>query len=98
MISNPDLARPPVQSHRFLILLGLIGLLIAGGLWAYLRQLSIGIGVTGLGRDVSWGLYIAQFTFAEGLAALVGRRAPDYQAAAKRAGFSDGMRSAEDSS
>lgn len=32
--------------------------------------------------------------FAEGLAALVGRRAPDYQAAAKRAGFSDGMRSA----
>lgn len=33
--------------------------------------------------------------FGEGLAALVEKRAPDYQAAAKRAGFSDGMPSAE---
>ena len=65
----PDIAQPRAQSHRFVILLALIGLLIAGGLWAYLRQLTIGIGVTGLGRDVTWGLYIAQFTFAEGLAA-----------------------------
>jgi len=63
------MARSGVQRHRFVILLALIGLLIAGGLWAYLRQLTIGIGVTGLGRDVTWGLYIAQFTFTEGLAA-----------------------------
>ncbi|MEZ5649957.1 MAG: enoyl-CoA hydratase/isomerase family protein [Burkholderiaceae bacterium] len=33
--------------------------------------------------------------FGEGLAALVEKRKPDYQAAAKRAGFSDGMPSAE---
>lgn len=63
------MARSGVQRYRFVILLALIGLLVAGGLWAYLRQLDIGVGVTGLGRDVTWGLYIAQFTFVEGLAA-----------------------------
>ncbi len=35
----------------------------------YLKQFSEGLGVTGLGRDVTWGLYIAQFTFLVGVAA-----------------------------
>ncbi len=35
----------------------------------YLKQLSYGLGITGMGRDVSWGLYIAQFTFLVGVAA-----------------------------
>ena len=35
----------------------------------YLRQYSEGLGVTGLGRDVTWGFYIAQFTFLVGVAA-----------------------------
>lgn len=39
------------------------------GFIAYLRQLDYGLGVTGLGRDVSWGFYIAQFTFLVGVAA-----------------------------
>jgi molybdopterin-containing oxidoreductase family membrane subunit len=39
------------------------------GAWCYLRQLDSGLGVTGLSRDVTWGLYIGQFTFADGLAA-----------------------------
>jgi molybdopterin-containing oxidoreductase family membrane subunit len=34
-----------------------------------LRQLDLGLGITGLSRDVSWGLYIAQFTFFVGVAA-----------------------------
>src|SRR5512142_3272365 len=42
---------------------------IAIGFLFYLRQLGYGLGVTGLGRDVSWGLYIAQFTFLVGIAA-----------------------------
>jgi molybdopterin-containing oxidoreductase family membrane subunit len=46
-------------------LLGVIGI---GGL-AYLRQLAEGLTVTGMGRDVPWGLYIAQFTFLVGVAA-----------------------------
>ncbi len=35
----------------------------------YLRQFREGLGITGLSRDVSWGLYIAQFTFLVGVAA-----------------------------
>jgi len=43
--------------------------LVAAGFVAYLYQLEVGLGVTGMGRDVSWGLYIAQFTFLVGVAA-----------------------------
>ena len=42
---------------------------IAAGFCFYLRQLDQGLGITGLSRDVSWGLYIAQFTFFVGVAA-----------------------------
>jgi molybdopterin-containing oxidoreductase family membrane subunit len=35
----------------------------------YLRQLSVGLTITGLSRDVTWGFYIAQFTFLVGVAA-----------------------------
>lgn len=42
---------------------------IAVGLACYLRQLDRGLAITGLSRDVSWGLYIAQFTFLVGVAA-----------------------------
>jgi molybdopterin-containing oxidoreductase family membrane subunit len=58
-----------VGSRRYwiwvLCLLAVIGL----GLLCYLRQLSYGLGITGLSRDVTWGLYIAQFTFLVGVAA-----------------------------
>lgn len=40
----------------------------AGGL-SYLRQLDYGLGITGMSRDVTWALYIAQFTFLVGVAA-----------------------------
>ncbi|MBF0105188.1 MAG: polysulfide reductase NrfD [Deltaproteobacteria bacterium] len=46
-------------------LLVIIGL----GFLTYLCQLSQGLGITGMSRDVSWGLYIAQFTFLVGVAA-----------------------------
>ena len=39
------------------------------GFFFYLRQLEYGLGITGMSRDVSWGLYIAQFTFLVGIAA-----------------------------
>ncbi len=44
-------------------------MLIGTGAIAYLRQLDQGLTVTGLSRDVSWGFYIAQFTFLVGVAA-----------------------------
>src|SRR3989337_1140017 len=42
---------------------------IGVGFLFYLKQLSLGLGITGLSRDVSWGLYISQFTFLVGVAA-----------------------------
>ena len=43
--------------------------LVSVGLVAYLYQLSEGLTVTGLSRDIPWGFYIAQFTFLVGVAA-----------------------------
>lgn len=47
----------------------LLFLVILVGFIFYLKQLSYGLGITGMGRDVSWGLYIGQFTFMVGVAA-----------------------------
>ena len=46
-----------------------LALIIAAGTAAYLQQFNIGLAVTGLSRDVSWGFYIAQLTFLVGVAA-----------------------------
>ncbi len=43
--------------------------LIGIGFFFYLRQLSYGLGITGMSRNVTWALYIAQFTFLVGVAA-----------------------------
>jgi Ni/Fe-hydrogenase subunit HybB-like protein len=43
--------------------------LIGVGFGFYLWQLKFGLGITGLGRDVSWGFYIAQLTYMVGVAA-----------------------------
>ncbi|MEW5984687.1 MAG: sulfate reduction electron transfer complex DsrMKJOP subunit DsrP [Acidobacteriota bacterium] len=56
-------------SRRYwLWVLGLLAVM-AVAFVAYLRQLDVGLAVTGLSRDVTWGLYIAQFTFFVGVAA-----------------------------
>jgi Ni/Fe-hydrogenase subunit HybB-like protein len=47
------------------LLLGVAG----AGFLFYLKQLDFGLGITGMSRDVSWGLYIANFTFLVGVAA-----------------------------
>jgi Ni/Fe-hydrogenase subunit HybB-like protein len=49
-------------------ILALLVLMGVGSLF-YMKQLSYGLGITGMSRDVSWGLYIAQFTFLVGVAA-----------------------------
>ena len=41
----------------------------AAGFLSYLHQWSHGLSITGLSRSVSWGLYIANFTFFVGVAA-----------------------------
>ncbi len=42
---------------------------ITVGFVFYLRQLDYGLGITGMSRNVTWALYIAQFTFLVGVAA-----------------------------
>ncbi len=51
--------------------LWLVFLLIVFGIGFlnYLKQWETGLGITGMSRDVSWGLYIGQFTFLVGVAA-----------------------------
>jgi len=56
-------------SKKYWGLLVFLGVFIGIGFFWYLRQLSYGLGITGMSRDVSWGLYIAQFTFLVGVAA-----------------------------
>jgi len=47
------------------VLLVMIGI----GFILYLWQLKVGLKITGMSRDVSWGFYIAQFTYLVGIAA-----------------------------
>ncbi|RTZ97134.1 MAG: menaquinol oxidoreductase [Deltaproteobacteria bacterium] len=44
-------------------------LIIGIGFLVYLKQLNVGLGITGMSRDVTWGFYIANFTFLVGVAA-----------------------------
>jgi molybdopterin-containing oxidoreductase family membrane subunit len=56
-------------SRRYWTLVTVLLAFAAIGLATYLHQLSVGLGITGLSRDVPWGLYISQFTFLVGVAA-----------------------------
>lgn len=55
----------PKYKIWMLFLLAVMGL----GFGAYLKQYQVGLGITGMSRDVSWGLYISQLTFLVGVAA-----------------------------
>jgi len=52
--------------YSWMLLLSFIVLL---GLNAYCKQLAHGLGVTGMTDQVSWGMYIANFTYLVGMAA-----------------------------
>ncbi len=47
----------------------LLSLGILGGIWGYSQQMTYGLAVTGMTDQVSWGMYIANFTFLVGVAA-----------------------------
>lgn len=56
-------------SRRYWIWIFFLLSIIGVGFITYLQQFKLGLGITGLSRDVSWGLYIGQFTFLVGVAA-----------------------------
>ncbi len=49
--------------------IGLLLIIIAGGAAAWVVQLRVGLDVTNMSNQVSWGAYIANFTFLVGVAA-----------------------------
>lgn len=58
-----------VGSKRYWTWIGILLVIIGVGVVNYFYQFFNGLGVTGMSRDVSWGFYIAQFTFLVGVAA-----------------------------
>ncbi len=55
--------------RRYWLWISLLLACVSAGAAMYLRQLDLGLGITGMSREVSWGLYIGQFTFFVGVAA-----------------------------
>jgi [DsrC]-trisulfide reductase subunit P len=58
-----------VGSRRYYGWTAFLIVLIGIGFFFYLKQLNYGLGITGMSRNVTWALYIAQFTFLVGVAA-----------------------------
>lgn len=57
------------NSTKFKAACGILGLLTAVGIAAWVYQLMNGLGVTGMNNGASWGLYIGCFMFFVGLSA-----------------------------
>jgi len=64
-ITQRLLKGPPIYYVWVLLLL----LMIGTGVWAYGGQFKAGLTITGMTDQVSWGLYIGNFTFLVGVAA-----------------------------
>jgi len=58
-----------VGDWRYYVWMGALTVLVLLGLNAYAKQLVHGLIVTGMSDQVSWGVYIANFTFLVGVAA-----------------------------
>ncbi|MBX7255625.1 MAG: polysulfide reductase NrfD [Candidatus Hydrogenedentes bacterium] len=56
-------------SWRFYAWMTVLTLIAAAGAFAYARQLEQGLAITGMTDQVSWGAYIANFTYLVGVAA-----------------------------
>ncbi|MBW2091175.1 MAG: polysulfide reductase NrfD, partial [Deltaproteobacteria bacterium] len=63
------LEKPLFGSKKYYAWMTALLAVIGVGVIFYLYQLYVGLGTTGMSRDVSWGFYIAQLTFLVGVAA-----------------------------
>lgn len=66
MIEKTFVKRSGVKYWAWMIALAAI---IVVGIAAYIHQMMVGFQVTGMSRDISWGLYIGHLTFFVGVAA-----------------------------
>jgi Ni/Fe-hydrogenase subunit HybB-like protein len=58
-----------VGDNRYWGWITLLLIIMGIGGACYVQQFNYGLGLTGMSRDVTWGVYIAQFTFLVGVAA-----------------------------
>ncbi|WP_022853602.1 sulfate reduction electron transfer complex DsrMKJOP subunit DsrP [Thermodesulfatator atlanticus] len=58
-----------VGSKKYYALVFFLAGLFLIGLACFIYQMQVGLGITGMSRDVSWGFYVAQFTYLVGIAA-----------------------------
>jgi molybdopterin-containing oxidoreductase family membrane subunit len=58
-----------VGGRKYWIWMACLLAVMGAGFLAWLHQFQQGLGVTGMSRDISWGVYIANFTFLVGVAA-----------------------------
>ncbi|MFN7141438.1 MAG: NrfD/PsrC family molybdoenzyme membrane anchor subunit, partial [Limisphaerales bacterium] len=58
-----------VGDWRYYLWMGILTMICLMGLNAYCKQFVNGLIVTGMSDQVSWGVYIANFTFLVGMAA-----------------------------
>ena len=58
-----------VGGRKYWIWMACLLAVMVTGFIMWLWQLNYGLGITGMSRDVSWGVYIANFTFLVGVAA-----------------------------
>ena len=58
-----DLLKPIRLNKGFMLWMAFLGVSFVICIYAYTLQLKNGLGVTGLGDYVSWGMYIANFVF-----------------------------------
>ena len=58
-------------SKNYWTLVAVLAAIAGLGFLVYLNQWNFGLGITGMSRDVSWGFYIAQFTFLVGGTVLI---------------------------
>ena len=67
-VGHERLLRPIEETGwKFYLFIAFLLVVIAVGAYAYLRQTSLGLGVTGLNRPMFWGVYITNFVFFIGL-------------------------------
>lgn len=53
--------------HGFYLMVGLLVAVITFALYAYINQILVGLGITGMAQPVSWGFYIVNFVFFIGI-------------------------------
>ena len=58
-----------VGGRKYWIWMVCLLLFMGAGFISWLYQFNEGLGITGMSRDISWGVYIANFTFLVGVAA-----------------------------